>query len=109
MPKSFSAKIPNRELQVRIDVMDMNEYELAFLGKEPEKAVQEHKIPDQVIRMWDLDEDPQGSEAEKVFILAVQLLEKGKTIEEVFKKIVWLVRQIMEEEKKIDEMIRSIR
>jgi hypothetical protein len=111
--KSFRKHIHGRELEVIVQLpfrlTGGGYYEIAFLGKESERVVfQEKKLHDQVIEMWDPHYDPEGSEAEKVFNVAVKLLEHGKALDDVFKKIEWLVHQMVHEEKKIDDMIHHI-
>jgi|WetSurMetagenome_2_1015567.scaffolds.fasta_scaffold871470_1 hypothetical protein len=111
--KEFRAHIKNRELEVHVGVppglLNRGEYELAFLGKESERVVfVEHKIKDQVIGMWEINKDPEGSEAEKVFNVTVQLLNKGTPLDVVYKKIEWLINQIDFEESKIDYLIKQV-
>jgi hypothetical protein len=68
---------------------------VGFIGSESEKlAFQEHKIPDQVIKMWEPRFDPNNIEAERVFAAAVDLLQKGEPLEVVYITISALVQQI---------------
>ena len=106
--KSFRTRISQRDIEVMTGVIEGGEYEIFFKGKEFDLARQQHTIADQTIRMWEVDYDPEGSEAEKVHNAAVVLLNKGETAKQVYDKIMALVRLVYYEERQIDELLKQM-
>ena len=96
MAKRFVQKI-NSDMTVSVGVTEFDEYEIAFMGEESKKLFREHKIPDQVIRMWDAVDDPDNAKAEKVFLKAVELLSNKRGLQEVYAFISNLIVSLREE------------
>ena len=111
MTRRFHDNISGIEISTgveRYNTFSQEEWTIYFLGGETDLLFSQHKIPDQVLRLWKLDEDPEGSEAAKVHGAMVTLLKRGLPFLEVYKKICWLIEQIQVEKKRVDAVIRSI-
>ncbi|MFC1768635.1 hypothetical protein ACFLZX_02630 [Nanoarchaeota archaeon] len=93
-------KIKGREVEVVTHIHHWmgSDYEIGFGGREPEMILH----GDDSIRMWGIDNDPMGSEAEEVHNIAVELLERNMPLEEVFKRIRWLVQKVQIEMKRVE-------
>ncbi len=121
MDKEWSTKVEARKIEVKtyIPVRRGIEWEMQFFGPEVENALKAGKIPDVVITLWDVDDDPEGSNAEKLHNIAVALLQRNMLIQEVFNQIKLTSEQIIgvldeeerikkEEENKIAKIMQAI-
>jgi hypothetical protein len=107
--KSFRTKIQGREIEVATALEEGDEWGLFLLGNEAKQAMAAHLVPDLHIRLWDLSEDEEGSEAEKIHEVAVQLLQaRKKSVKDAHTLLSWLVEKVREEEKKIDQLKHQV-
>ena len=82
--------IESRGLEVEVWPQDKEHYEIVFAGKESEDAYTKNEIPDQIIRLWDVSEDIEGVQAEKILNVVTLLLSKGKSLKEVYADVMLL-------------------
>jgi hypothetical protein len=108
MPRNFDAKINERQLEISTYVPVMGrKWEMQFGGSAADSAMESHQIPDTVIMMWDLEDDPDGSEAEKAHKLAVEMSHRGFPFKVLFERMTWVINKVKDEEKKIREIERQ--
>jgi hypothetical protein len=109
MSKIFKTQVKNRGLEVitRSELFGSS-WEIGFFGDESSVALKNKIIPDQIIKLWDESIDGDGSDVRKVHAVVVKLLGRGKSLKEVYDKIILLAHQVSVDKKNVDDLLGPV-
>ena len=101
MADHFDTTVSSRHIRISTKKVGHN-WEMFFEGEEVDKAYENHEIYDPAINLWNAEDDPEGSEAEKIHLVAIQLLKReNMKFLEIYKRLEKLSGQVEELEKGI--------